>query len=105
MVCSTGGELLTGRLSLGAIRTRTLALQAVLGGVADELGQVWSVQEAVRSELDNCEEVRQRATGLKERLADSLAFLLRLANDLGVNLEEAYLAGIKDLMAIKGSQR
>jgi len=78
-----------------------IALQAVLGGVANELGQVWSAQEAVRSKVDNYEEaldraLRQRATGLKERLADSLAFLLRLANDLGVNLEEAYLARIND---------
>jgi len=86
-----------------------IALQAVLGGVAGELGKVWSAQEVLRSKVGNYEEARDRAlqqreTGLKGRLADSLAFLLRLANDLGVDLEEVYLARIENKMLAEGDK-
>lgn len=78
-----------------------IALQARLGGLAGELSQVWAAQEKLLDQVGNREEaqaraLQQRATTLKKQLADSLACLLRLANDLGVNLEEAYLARIKD---------
>jgi deoxyadenosine/deoxycytidine kinase len=73
-----------------------IALQAVLGNLAGELGQVWTVQEEWLDQVGNREEarqraLRQRANTVKAQLASSLAGLLRLANDLGVSLEEAYL--------------
>jgi len=78
-----------------------IALQAVLGDLAAELGQIWATQEKLLDQVGNRAEaqdraLRQRATALKEQLAGSLACLLRLANDLGVSLEEAYLAKIRE---------
>ena len=77
-----------------------IALQAVLGRIAGELGEAWTAQEHLVAQVGNYEEARaralqQRTIGLQERLADSLAILLRLANDLGISLEEAYLERIK----------
>ena len=78
-----------------------ISLQAVLGDLAGELGQVWAAQEKLLEQVGNREEAQdralhQRATALKGQLARSLACLLRLANDLGVSLEEAYLARIQE---------
>jgi deoxyguanosine kinase len=77
-----------------------IALQAVLGSLAGELGQVWTSQEKWLDQVGNREEarhraLRQRANTVKAELASSLACLLRLANDLGVSLEEAYLGQLK----------
>jgi deoxyadenosine/deoxycytidine kinase len=77
-----------------------IGLQAVLGNLAGELGQVWTAQEKWLDQVGNREEaqqraLRQRANALKAQLASSLACLLRLANDLGVSLEEAYLGQLK----------
>ncbi len=77
-----------------------IGLQAVLGNLAGELGQVWTAQEMWLDQVGNREEARQRAlsqraNALKARLASSLACLLRLANDLGFSLEEAYLGQLK----------
>ena len=77
-----------------------IGLQAVLGGLAGELGQVWTAQEKWLDQVGNREEAQQRALGqratrVKSQLASSLACLLRLANDLGVSLEEAYLGQLK----------
>jgi deoxyguanosine kinase len=74
-----------------------IALQAVLGDLAGELGHVWATQENLLDQLGNREEaqgraLQRRASALKEQLATSLGYLLRLANDLGVSLEEAFLA-------------
>jgi deoxyguanosine kinase len=81
-----------------------IALQAVLGDLAVELGQVWVAQEKLLEQVGNREEardraLRQRATPLREQLAGSLAWLLRLANALGVSLEEALLARIRETSA------
>lgn len=78
-----------------------IGLQAVLGDLADELGRVWSTQEKLLDQVGNRREaqdraLRQRANALKEQLASSLAGLLRLANDLGVSLEDAYLAKVRE---------
>jgi len=85
-----------------------IALQAGLGGIASELGQVWTAQEKLLEQVGNREEaqahaLQQRATTLKMQLADSLACLLRLANDLGISLEEAYLARLKEASAAQES--
>jgi len=73
-----------------------ISLQAVLGSLAGELGQVWKAQAKWLPEVGNREEAQARAldegrSALRTQLATSLDYLLRLANDLGVGLEEAYL--------------
>lgn len=78
-----------------------IALQEVLGSIAGELGQVWSTQQRLLDQVGNRDEaltraLQQRAATLQKELADSLACLLRLANDLGINLEEAYLARLRE---------
>ncbi len=78
-----------------------IALQAALGTLAGELGQVWKAQAGWVAQVGNREEAQERAlqqhaTVLKGQLASSLACLLRLANDLGVSLEEAYLERIRE---------
>jgi len=77
-----------------------IGLQAVLGNLAGELGQVWTAQEKWLDQVGNREEaqqraMRERANALKAQLAGSLACLLHLANDLGLSLEEAYLGQLK----------
>ena len=74
-------------------------MQARVGAIAAELGQAWAAQEKLLAEVGSRDEAQARAllgpaATLKEQLADALASLLRLANDLGINLEEAYLARI-----------
>jgi len=78
-----------------------MGLQQVLGGMAGELGQVWSMQQSLMEQVGNREEARERALqqriiSLQKELADVLACLLRLANDLGVSLEEAYMSRIRE---------
>ncbi len=85
-----------------------IGLQAVLGDLAGELGQVWKAQAKLLATVGNREEaqgraLQQRAVVLREKLADSLDRLLRLANDAGVNLEEAYLERIRDNSALRGT--
>jgi len=84
-----------------------ITLQAGLGQLAGELGQVWSLQARLMAQVGNREEaqsqaLQQRVTHLKEQLATSLASLMRLANDLGISLEEAYLEKIRDSSANPG---
>jgi NTP pyrophosphatase (non-canonical NTP hydrolase) len=73
-----------------------ISLQAVLGNLAGELGQIWKAQARLLAQVGNREEaqgraLQERAAALKGQLANSLDCLLRLANDAGVSLEEAYL--------------
>lgn len=87
-----------------------IGLQEVLGGMAGELGQVWSAQQCLVEQVGNREEAHARAlqqhvASLQNELAATLACVLRLANDLGVSLEEAYLAQIRaDHAALEAGQ-
>jgi deoxyadenosine/deoxycytidine kinase len=87
-----------------------IGLQEVLGSMAGELGQVWSAQQRLMEQVGNREEaqtraLQQRVTALQKELAATLACLLRLANDLGVSLEEAHLARVRtEDMAPEGGQ-
>jgi deoxyadenosine/deoxycytidine kinase/NTP pyrophosphatase (non-canonical NTP hydrolase) len=86
-----------------------ITLQAQVGKLASELGQSWTTQDKLLAQVGNREEaqaraLRERASDLKEQLAASLACLLRLANDLGINLEEAYLTSIRAACAETGDQ-
>lgn len=78
-----------------------ISLQAVLGTLAGELGQVWKAQASWLQKVGNREEAQARAldqgrSALRAQLATSLDCLLRLANDLGVGLEEAYLESTRE---------
>jgi len=73
-----------------------IGIQVKVGALASELDLAWAAREKLLPQAGNREEaqaraLQQRAAALKRQLADSLASLLRLANDLGINLEEAYL--------------
>jgi hypothetical protein len=77
----------------------------VLGGLAGELGQVWSVQQRLVEQAGNRAEAQERAlqqriVALQKELAEVLSCLLRLANDLGVSLEEAFVSRIQEDGAI-----
>jgi len=87
-----------------------ITLQAVLGDLANELGQVWAAQAKWMAQVGSREEaqahaLKQRVTYLKEQLASSLASLMRLANDLGISLEEAYLERIRGSCNNSGTSR
>jgi deoxyadenosine/deoxycytidine kinase/NTP pyrophosphatase (non-canonical NTP hydrolase) len=78
-----------------------LSLQAQLGGLASELGQAWAVQDRLAEQVGNRSEaqiraIQDRTPALKSHLAESLAGLLRLANGIGISLEEAYLMRIRE---------
>jgi deoxyguanosine kinase len=77
-----------------------VALQAILGGIADELGHLWKEEHRFLDGAGNREEARSRAVqacgpALSQHLADSLTGVLRLGNALGISLEEAYLARMR----------
>ncbi|MBC7263941.1 MAG: deoxynucleoside kinase [Chloroflexi bacterium] len=73
-----------------------IGLQEEIGELASLLKRTWATQEALQQQLGNQEEAREEALrqnlpGLRQRLAESLAYLIRLANQVGVDLEDAYL--------------
>ena len=78
-----------------------IALQAAMGDLAGELGQIWKAQAKLLTHVGNREEAQaraleQRTATLKRELANSLAGLLRLSNDVGISLEEAYLERVRE---------
>lgn len=66
-----------------------ICLQEELGELAAELKAVWS--ETTEGSADQHQVVARRLPALQSELADCLAYLLKLSNDLGIDLEEAYL--------------
>lgn len=66
-----------------------ICLQEELGELAAELKALWT--ETVEADGDQHQAVAQRQPALESELADCLAYLLKLSNDLGIDLEEAYL--------------
>jgi deoxyguanosine kinase len=74
-----------------------ICLTEEIGDLGAQLKDVWAVQETLYDKIGNRQEARDRALqerlpDLREELADCLAYLLRLANYTGVDLEQAYLA-------------
>ena len=60
------------------------------------LADAWLRQDRLLSQVGNRIEARDRAieaatATLEEELADALAYLLKIANDTGVDLESAYV--------------
>ena len=85
----------------GDVYHQFLSLQAQLGALATELGRAWAVEDRLVQQVGNRGEaqtraLQDRASVLKGHLAGSLAGLLRLANGMGISLEEAYLARIRE---------
>ncbi len=86
--------------SPNALYQEFLNFQATVGRTAEALGKVWSAQGALVAQTGNQEEAgalarERQATALKTQMADALGSLLRLANHLDINLEEAYLQRVK----------
>jgi len=77
-----------------------LCLTEEIGELGAELKQVWAAQERHYKRVGNRREAQDRALQeqlphLREELADCLAYILKLANYTGVDLEEAYLEKMK----------
>jgi len=66
-----------------------ICLQEEIGELAAELKSLWV--ETARGQADEKRAVAQRLDRLRSELADCLAYLLKVSNALGINLEEAYL--------------
>jgi deoxyguanosine kinase len=74
-----------------------ICLTEEIGKLGAQLKDVWAVQETLHDKIGNRQEAQDRALqerlpDLREELADCLAYLLKLANYTGVDLEQAYLA-------------
>jgi len=72
-----------------------------VGELARELTQVWRAEQRLRSEGADAERsfslaAEQWRPQLEGELADCLAYLLKLANYLGIDLEEAYLTKMRE---------
>ena len=73
-----------------------IALTEEMGELGRALKEAWRAQEALYSQLGNRREAQDRALeerlpAIREELADLLAYVLKLSNYAGVDLEEAYL--------------
>jgi len=73
-----------------------ICLTEEIGDLGAQLKDVWAAQETLYDKVGNRQEAQDRALqerlpDLREELADCLAYLLKLANYTGVDLEQAYL--------------
>ena len=73
-----------------------IGLTEEIGNLGAQLKDVWAAQETLYDKVGNRQEAQDRALqerlpDLREELADCLAYLLKLANYTGVDLEQAYL--------------
>ncbi len=73
-----------------------ICLTEEVGEIGKELKQVWARRDRISTQVGNREEAYDRALqtvkeNLQEELADALAYLLKIANDTGIDLETAYL--------------
>ncbi|HID64728.1 MAG TPA: hypothetical protein EYP49_18575 [Anaerolineae bacterium] len=73
-----------------------ICLTEEIGNLGAQLKDVWAAQEKLYDKIGNRQEAQDRALqerlpDLREELADCLAYLLKLANYTGVDLERAYL--------------
>lgn len=69
-----------------------LLLQEEVGELASAVAQLWRVEREV-GDLEAA--LDQQRAGLAEELADCLAYLVKLANYAGVDLEAAYLGKMR----------
>jgi deoxyguanosine kinase len=78
-----------------------ICLTEEIGDLGAELKGVWAAQEEFYKKVGNRQEaldraIQERLPELRQELADCLAFLLRLANYTGIDLEEACLDEMKE---------
>jgi deoxyguanosine kinase len=74
-----------------------LCLSEEMGELGSELAELWRQEALLARQGQPREEAKEgaleiRRESLKEELADCMAYLLKMANDAGINLEEAYLS-------------
>jgi NTP pyrophosphatase (non-canonical NTP hydrolase) len=69
-----------------------LLLQEEVGEVSSAVAQLWRVEQCM-GDLDAA--LTQQRAALAEELADCLAYLVKLANYAGIDLEAAYLAKMR----------
>jgi deoxyguanosine kinase len=80
-----------------------ICLMEEAGELGAELKQIWAAQERYHKRVDNRREafvqderaLQEHLPHLREELADCLAYILKLANYMGIDLEEAYLEKMK----------
>lgn len=73
-----------------------IALTEEVGELGRALKGTWRAQEAIYTQVSNRREAQDRALqehlpAIREELADLLAYVLKLSNYVGIELEEAYL--------------
>ncbi len=73
-----------------------ICLTEELGEIGRVLKRVWHRQEELYAQVGNRSEAHDRAmqtvnADLEEELADALAYLLKISNDAGIDLESAYI--------------
>jgi deoxyguanosine kinase len=73
-----------------------ICLTEEIGEIGRVIKKTWRLQDALLPQTGNRQEAMDRAleaakAELQEELADALAFLLKIANDSGIDLEAAYL--------------
>jgi deoxyguanosine kinase len=73
-----------------------IALTEEMGELGRALKEAWRAQETLYAQVGNRREAQDRALqerlpAIREELADLLAYVLKLSNYAGVDLEEAYL--------------
>lgn len=74
-----------------------IGLTGRVGGLGQALSEAWTRQDQLLAQVGNRQEARDRALEsvrreLQTQLADTLAHLLKIANDAGIDLEAAYLS-------------
>ena len=84
-----------------------LCLTEEVGDLGAELRGVWTAQDEFYKKVGNRREaldraIQERLPSLRQELADCLAFLLRLANYMGIDLEEAFIGGMKEKRRMGG---
>lgn len=78
-----------------------LSLQEQVGALSGTLAQVWKMEGQLLEKYGNQPEaladaMRRSQSALQEQMADCLRAVLRLANQLDINLEQAYLQHLRN---------
>jgi len=73
-----------------------LCLSEEIGELGSELAQLWRLEDALHAQGQTAEQAKalaltQQTQALQSELADCMAYLLKLANYTGIELETAYL--------------
>lgn len=78
-----------------------LCLSEEIGELGSELAKLWTVENTLLAQGRSQEQARQdalttRGLGIESELADCMAYLLKIANYTGIDLEAAYLEKMKE---------